>query len=201
MRERTAQGQPGELDTNTCSWWDTSHDEHTFGFRNAGGRTVSTATVRKEDSAVRRRQRHTSHRRVEPGSYVFRPGGPVESSTQGSVHRVRAVHARCDDPRTAARAAAVRRRHILLAVLAVALLVTLASPWSGRGKPGLTTPGPTPVGTALTAHSTYIVQPGDTLWSIAERLDPQGDPRPVMGTLSTEVGGTTLRPGERLILP
>jgi Tfp pilus assembly protein FimV len=53
----------------------------------------------------------------------------------------------------------------------------------------------------LSAHSAYVVQPGDTLWSIAERLDPQADPRPVMNALARQVGGDTVRPGERLLLP
>jgi hypothetical protein len=100
-----------------------------------------------------------------------------------------------------ARAAAVRRRHLLLAVLAVALLACLALPWSGAGKAALARPGPTPVGSTLSPHSVYVVQPGDTLWSIAERLDPQGDPRPTMATLAAQVGGDIVRPGERLVLP
>ncbi len=81
------------------------------------------------------------------------------------------------------------------------LVLLLASPWSGRGQTGLTAPGPTPVASALSPHSVYVVQPGDTLWSIAERLDPQGDPRPAMTAMSNEIGHDTVRPGERLLLP
>lgn len=179
-----------------------TYDEHTFGIRNAGGRPVSTSTVPKRDPAVRRRQRHTGHRRAEPGSYAFRPGGRADRQGPGAgIHRSRPTYARCDDPRVAARTAALRRRHVLLAMVAIALLLALASPWSGRGQTGLTAPGPTAAGTTLSPHSTYTVQPGDTLWSIAERLDPQGDPRPTMTTLSRQVGSDTVRPGERLVLP
>jgi len=39
------------------------------------------------------------------------------------------------------------------------------------------------------------------LWSIVERLAPQGDPRPAVTTLSEQLGGDTVRPGERLLLP
>lgn len=48
---------------------------------------------------------------------------------------------------------------------------------------------------------TYIVQPGDTLWSIAARLDPGGDPRPLVERLAFENGGPRLRAGEMIAVP
>jgi hypothetical protein len=165
------------------------------------GAPVTTSTVPVGDPPVRRRRSHTTYRRVAPGFPVFRPGGPGQSPVPGpGPHRPRPVYGRCDDPRAAARAAAVRRRHVLLAIVAVVVLVLLAVPWGGRPR-GLAAPGPVPVGTALSPHTVYVVRAGDTLWSIAERLDPQGDPRPVMTRLSGQLGGGTLRPGERLLLP
>jgi hypothetical protein len=158
---------------------------------------MTMATAPAGPSPVRPRRPHPTYR-PEPGS--FRPGGPDERRPGGGrSHRSRPVHPRCDDPRAAARAAAVRRRHILLAVVAVALMVLLAAPWSGKADGSLATPGPARA--TLVAHAVYIVQPGDTLWSIAQRLDPEGDPRPTMTALSEQAGGDTLRPGERLILP
>lgn len=57
-------------------------------------------------------------------------------------------------------------------------------------------------GTTRTANGyLYRVQPGDTLWSIAQRLDPTGDPRPVVDQLSAELHGATLQPGEQILLP
>ncbi len=159
---------------------------------------MTTVMAPTGGSPVRHRRPHPTDRRPEPRS--FRPGGPVERRLPGSgSHRTRPIRVRCDDPRASARAAAVRRRHILLAVVAVALLVALAAPWSGKTVNGLATPGPAQA--TLSAHSVYIVQPGDTLWSIARRLDPQGDPRPTMTALGVQAGGDTVRPGERLILP
>jgi hypothetical protein len=49
---------------------------------------------------------------------------------------------------------------------------------------------------------TYIVQPTDTLWSIAAS-HYAGDPREVVWRLRERNGleGTLLRPGDRLVLP
>ncbi len=163
---------------------------------------MTTVTVPVGDPPVRRRRTHPTYRRAVDGPPVFRPGGPGEPPAPGTgPHRLRPVHPRCDDPRAAARAAAVRRRHVLLGIVAVVAAVLLAVPSGGRGSAGLASPGPAPVGAPLTPHTTYVVHPGDTLWSIAERLDPQGDPRPLMTKMSAQLGGTAPRPGERLLLP
>lgn len=47
----------------------------------------------------------------------------------------------------------------------------------------------------------YVVRPGDTLWSIAARLDPSGDPRPLVDRLAGELHGAALQPGEVLVVP
>jgi nucleoid-associated protein YgaU len=194
------------LDTNRCSWSYGPYDEHTFEGHADGGHPVmatATATPRPVRTGPGRRPRvHTTYRRPMAGSAGFRPGGAVaQPAPVGVAHRPRSTHGGCDDPRAVARAAALRRRHIFLGVVAVGLLLALAVPWSSRGSAGLASPDPTPAGSTLSAHSAYVVHPGDTLWSIAERLDPQGDPRPVMNALARQVGGDTVRPGEKLLLP
>lgn len=49
----------------------------------------------------------------------------------------------------------------------------------------------------------YVVQQGDTLWSIAERLAPGGDPRPVVDALAAanHVEPGALIPGQALVVP
>jgi LysM domain len=92
---------------------------------------------------------------------------------------------------------AVRRRRALLALMGL-LLVGLALPLSGTGGNSHAT------GSALAetgAPVTYTVQPGDTLWTIAERVDPSADPRPLVAQLSAQTGSDTVVPGERIILP
>ena len=152
---------------------------------------------------ARRDGQSTRHRRAEPGSFVFRPGGPVERRKLpgAGAHRPRPNHARCDDPRLVARAAALRRRHILLGVVAVGLLLVLAGPLGGRGSAPTVASSPTPAATVVSPHSVYVARPGDTVWSIAERIAPHGDPQPAVTALRRELGGGPVRPGEKLLLP
>ena len=51
------------------------------------------------------------------------------------------------------------------------------------------------------AGSFYVVQPGDTLWSIARRLQPEGDVRPLVDQLVDLNGGADLAVGQRLPIP
>jgi LysM domain-containing protein len=46
----------------------------------------------------------------------------------------------------------------------------------------------------------YVVEPGDTLWSIARRVQPVGDPRALVARLEVVAGGAEVRPGQVLIL-
>lgn len=53
------------------------------------------------------------------------------------------------------------------------------------------------------ASRTYVVRPGDTLWSIAERLRPGSDPRPIVDTIErlNDVSAGELVPGQSLRIP
>ena len=50
------------------------------------------------------------------------------------------------------------------------------------------------------AVAVYLVQPGDTYWTIARHLQPNGDVRALVDHLSSEHGGAPLQPGEQLVL-
>lgn len=75
-----------------------------------------------------------------------------------------------------------------------------ASVTAGSGSPvdGSATVGATRVG--VPSARVHVVAPGDTLWSIASRLDPGGDPRPLVDALADRVGGPELRVGQRIPL-
>lgn len=50
---------------------------------------------------------------------------------------------------------------------------------------------------------TYVVRPGDTLWSIARRSSPSVDPRLVVGAIASanQVDPGALVPGQELSIP
>jgi LysM repeat protein len=76
-------------------------------------------------------------------------------------------------------------RVALALALAAALWAGAVRPSSGAGQP-----------------QTYVVRPGDTLWSIASARYP-GDPRDGVWRLERRngLGSPTIRPGQRLRLP
>jgi len=99
-------------------------------------------------------------------------------------------------PSIGRRRAAVRRRRVLVAALVAGLVAVLALPLSALGGAAST-----PRGGAATAATVYVVQPGDTLWSIASRFDRGGDTRPLAEAIARETGSATVVPGERIAIP
>jgi nucleoid-associated protein YgaU len=87
----------------------------------------------------------------------------------------------------------------------VVLAGALAGTWLGAGALTGSRPAPTAgahvAGASLARGQHYVVRAGDTLWTIALRLDPAGDPRPLVDELAAELPGGALQPGEVLTLP
>jgi hypothetical protein len=111
-------------------------------------------------------------------------------------------------PRRRALPAAVYRRR-RLAVAALFLGILLAGSWVlgalGGGSLAASGAGSKPAGVVTldaqpVAQATYVVAPGDTLWSIARHLAPEGDVRPVVDALAADRDGRPLQVGERIVL-
>jgi hypothetical protein len=103
--------------------------------------------------------------------------------------------------RVAGRRSARRRAHrrvvggaslLVVVVMGVAAL----SAASGDGPPTDASDRPAPV-----ASVAYVVRAGDTLWSIAREIQPQGDVRPLVDVLSAQRGGAPLLPGDVVAWP
>lgn len=104
-------------------------------------------------------------------------------------------------PAPARPSAAVYRRRRLGALATLAILAWGVA-GAGSGLVGRVTGGDgglAPVG-ASGDPVPYVVQPGDTWWTIAERIAPDADPRPLVDRL-VESNGATLQPGQLVLLP
>jgi Tfp pilus assembly protein FimV len=103
-------------------------------------------------------------------------------------------------PARVAQQALYRRRR--LAVLAVVAVVLVAALLLANAVLARTAGGGTPHPVAGTSPAAgVIVQPGDTLWSIARRLAPDADVRLVVDQLVDLNGRAPLTVGQRLQLP
>ena len=103
----------------------------------------------------------------------------------------------------------LRRRVVAAAVALVALfaMVWIAEALVAAVIPEVATSAPTVVETAsaeglmVADADGVIVQPGDTLWSIARAVQPEGDVRPLVQRLAELNGGAQIRAGQALVLP
>ena len=134
----------------------------------------------------------------------------------GATRRVALASSAPVRPAPTVRTLRRRRLMVLLAALTTATLLVLAASRAAatfrdvpasvperRPVPALDADATT--GSAATAArravSAYVVQPGDTLWSIARHLQPEGDLRPLVDQLVDLNGGTDLAVGQRLPIP
>ena len=90
------------------------------------------------------------------------------------------------------------RRRIGVAVFAAALAVSVAvAVDDGLADRG----GDTASTSAVGRTNVYVVQPGDTLWAIAQRIHPGGDTAGYVDALVSLNGGSVIIPGQQLRLP
>ena len=94
---------------------------------------------------------------------------------------------------------------VLVTVVALVLLATAAVARLAGGAPsaagGLPPTSAAASSAAGVAAPTVVVQPGDTLWSIAAEVAPDADVRLTVDQLVALNGGAPIVPGQELVLP
>jgi hypothetical protein len=91
--------------------------------------------------------------------------------------------------------AVYRRRRVLAALVGLGLLLTVA-------RAGATLGGTSLAATERLPHvQNVVVEPGDTLWSIARRAVPGHDVRPVVDAMARTLGTSTVVAGETISVP
>ncbi len=173
--------------------------------------------------AVRRPAQRPAHRpglvravpAVPQGSAPARVAGCEAARVHDEVTSRRAVARAAEatppavgtlDHATSARSRQVapRSRGLRRLLPGAATLAIMASLWLGAGalsslnRPVLTV---LPGAVKVPGGYRYVARPGDTLWSIAARLEPGADPRVLVGRLEQQLHGGALIAGDELKLP
>jgi len=91
-------------------------------------------------------------------------------------------------------AATYRRRRFAMALLGLAMVIL-----AGRAAAGAVEGSPLAPSHRPPSTVTYVVQPGDSLWVVAEYVSPGRDPREVVDELSAARRGAPLLPGEQIV--
>ncbi len=178
------------------------------------------ATMGSSRRPVRQTRRADSARPVSPPALRLVAGGHRGSGSAGAV-RAReldraarpAVATATAATATALESPAARGEHgsrprrspvgrLAVAVLTVAAISAI---WFGAGalralgnsEGSVRLAGATSVSGGLR----YVAEPGDSLWSIAVRVEPGEDPRALVDELEAQLHGRTLQPGDVLVLP
>ena len=97
-----------------------------------------------------------------------------------------------------------RASHLAAAVVALVVVLVGALALGNGAFASLAPEAPAAapaVAAGASAAPTVLVQPGDTLWSIARRIQPTGDVRPLVDQLVAANGSAVLVPGATVIVP
>lgn len=120
-----------------------------------------------------------------PVALPARPARPHLVVLEGGAGAGPTAGARRPSPQT------YLRRRLLVAAVAGLVVASALGLWRASA--------PAPTGPAVA--TSYAVAPGDTLWSIVERLGIEGDRQQIVARLGEVNGGTVIRPGVRLVIP
>ncbi len=153
----------------------------------------------------------------EPGSLrVLPPIELVQVDRMATVHRlvtdvlaaepavVNAVRRRsvsCQSKEATMVTPAVYRRRRFLASVVLGLVISALSLLGGELIGRITGTTGAPAVAAASEPIVYVVQPGDTLWSIAAAIKPENqDLRSTVSRLVDAAGGPVIQPGQRIVV-
>lgn len=169
-------------------------------------RSVDGSRRRGQPASAPTPERETARRQRPAHIAVERLGDlhdGVVSTSQSPSGRARDLSRAAVRPRT--RSAATEQRGLRRFLPGAATLVVLAATWLGVG--ALSSAGHEvqvrvlPGSVLVGGHADYVARPGDTLWSIATRVEPGADPRPLVDELQAQLHDKVLQPGDTLVLP
>jgi hypothetical protein len=109
--------------------------------------------------------------------------------------RVVIVHRQPRPRVTRSKRAVYMRRRVIAASLGLGIVLTAAHAGVAFGG-STTTPGRSP----HPRVENIVVQPGDTLWSMARRIAPKADPRELVDEFAAQLGTSELHEGEMISL-
>ncbi len=132
---------------------------------------------------------HLEPRFDEPDAYE-RPAPRLRLVEAEPIRRPRPQPARSPHAH-----AVYRRRRVLAALVGLGLVLAVARVGAVLAGSFLATPQ------RLPHVQQVIVQPGDSLWTIAQRVAPGHDPRPIVDAIETQRGGAGVVAGETLTVP
>jgi hypothetical protein len=169
-----------------------------------------TGHRRRADARSRHRSQRMANRTAVSGGFCRRPATAVEAAAVLAPVTVAAsptptlrVSSRGPRPAPDRRATFRLRRAVAVGALAVVVVcswIVIRTALGSIGGGPLATTG-APGGGRPAAVRVWTVRPGDTLWSIAEAVDPGGDVRPLVDRLADETRGTAIYPGETIGVP
>jgi hypothetical protein len=132
----------------------------------------------------------------EDGEYQALPGSPAHPQRPGQ--RLRLIESdRQYRPRPARshQRAVYRRRRVLAALVGLGLVLAVV-------RAGVTLGGSSFATSERLPHAQQVVvQPGDSLWSVARRAAPGRDVRPIVDAMERQLGTSTITAGQQITVP
>ena len=117
---------------------------------------------------------------------------PIENTIENTIEKTRQYRPR---PARRHQRAVYRRRRVLATLVGLGVVLTITRAGATLGGSSLATPE------RLPHAQQVVVAPGETLWSIARRVVPGRDVRPVVDAMVHALGTSTVVAGETISVP